>query len=58
MTGHPSPLDRLEARLEAQAARIDALERLLKASAARQPAVAPGGHRPQRRRRAAAIPHR
>ena len=32
MTEHPSPVDRLEARLDAQAARIDELYRLLQAS--------------------------
>jgi hypothetical protein len=32
MIEHRSPLDRLEARLEAQAARIDELYRLLEAS--------------------------
>jgi hypothetical protein len=49
MTAHPSPLDRLEARLDAQTARIDDLYRLLHAASTLQ-RVAPPRRRPPRRR--------
>ena len=58
MSGHPDALDRLEARLEAQAARIDELYRLLETAHARQSLTAPS-RRPRRRRdRAASLPRR
>jgi hypothetical protein len=49
MTEHPSPLDRLEAKLDAQAARIDQLYRLLHEASARRREVEPR-RRPRRRR--------
>jgi hypothetical protein len=56
MAEHPSPLDRLETRLDAQAARIDELYRLLHASPDRRKIAAPR-RRPRRRRdRVAARP--
>jgi hypothetical protein len=50
MREHPSSLDRLEARLEAQEARIDALYRLLDAAALARPSIAEPRRRPRRRR--------
>jgi hypothetical protein len=49
MTEHPSPLDRLEARLAAQEARVDELYRLLKAAPAPR-RIAEPRRRPRRRR--------
>jgi hypothetical protein len=49
MSEHPSPLDRLEARLDAQAARIDELYRLLQEALPR-PETAGPRRRPRRRR--------
>jgi hypothetical protein len=49
MTEHPSPLDRLETRLDAQAARIDELYRLLYAASTLQ-RIAEPRRRPTRRR--------
>ncbi len=49
MNEHLSPLDRLEARLDAQATRIDELYRLLQAANA-QPQAAEPLRRPRRRR--------
>ena len=49
MTGHPSPIDRLEVRLEAQTARIDELYRLLQTAPPRQRIHEPR-RRPRRRR--------
>jgi hypothetical protein len=46
---HPAPLDRLEARLDAQAARIDELYRLLHEAQSR-PSTAGPRRRPRRRR--------
>lgn len=59
MSEHPSQLDRLEARLEAQTARIDELYRLLEAASGRQ-VLAPAPRRRPRRRPngVAAIPRR
>jgi hypothetical protein len=48
MTEHPLPLDRLEARLDAQAARIDELYRLLQGASSLQ--IAGPRRRPRRRR--------
>jgi hypothetical protein len=48
VTEHPSPIDRLEARLDAQAARIDELYRLLQA--ADRPKSAAPHRRPRGRR--------
>jgi uncharacterized coiled-coil protein SlyX len=57
VTGHPSPLDRLEARLAAQEARIDELYRLLQAAKAQPRRIAEPRRRPRRRRdRVAARP--
>jgi len=57
MTEHPSPIDRLEARLDAQAARIDELYRLLQAASTMQRIAGPAPRRrpPRRRDRAAAL---
>ena len=49
MKEHPSPVDRLEARLEYQAARIDELYRLLHAASILQ-RIAEPHRRPSRRR--------
>jgi hypothetical protein len=56
MTEHPSPLDRLEARLDAQAARIDELYRLLQAAESRPITARPRGRPRRRRDRVAARP--
>ena len=49
MTGHPSALDRLEARIDTQAARIDELDRRLRAAASVQ-TIAVARRRPPRGR--------
>lgn len=55
MTEHPSPFDRLEARVDAQAARIDELYRLLQAVTAQPGAARPRRRRPRRRHAAARL---
>jgi hypothetical protein len=55
MTEHPSPIDRLEARLDAQAARIDELYRLLQAASTLQRIAEPRHRPPRRRDRASAL---
>jgi len=54
MTEHPSPLDRLEARLDAQAAQIDELYRLLHTANAKPQTAEPRRHVRSRRERVAA----
>ncbi len=58
MTEHPSPLDRLEARLDAQEARIDELYRLLQAASSLQRIAGPRRRPPRRRDRVSALPDR
>jgi hypothetical protein len=58
MTEHPTPLDRLEARLDAQAARIDELYRFLQAAASMQRIAEPRRRPARRRDRTSSLPDR